>query len=57
MKESSHDDSDPTLELTTSMLIPIKYARDFDKNVTLITEMEYRLGGRQKIRKLEEYTV
>ena len=57
MKERRSEDSDLAAKLTASKLIPLKCARDFDRNVTSAATVKYRLGGRRKVRKPEHYTV
>ena len=57
MKERRGEDSDLTTKLTASKLIPLKSSHDFDRNVTSAAAVKYRLGGRQKVRKPEYFTV
>ena len=51
MKERRGEDSDLTSKLTASKLIPLKRARDFDRNVTSVAAVKYWLGGWRKVRK------
>ena len=51
------EDSDLASKLTASKLVPIKCARDFERNVTSIAAAKYKLASRRKVRKPEEYAV
>ena len=57
LKEKRGGDTDPTSKLTASKLIPLKCPGDFDRNVTSVAVVKYRLGGRRKVRKSTEYFV
>ena len=57
MKDRRGENSDLTLKLTVSKLVPLKCASDFERNVTSVAAVKYRLGGRRKVRKPAEYTI
>ena len=57
MKVRRTEDSDATSNITASKLVAIKASQVFDRNITLAAAVKYRLGGRRKVRKPEEYNV